>query len=154
VGTWTTVGFVDSKAEGGTTDRPQSYRFTDADLPYEADQLTYRLKQVDTDGTTSLSKEVTVERGAVTELQLLGTYPNPVRTEATVRFAIPDAADAPAVTLRLYDVMGREVRTVTTDATARRHERLLDTDGLSSGVYFLRLQAGSTVKTQRLTVVR
>jgi len=42
-GTWQTVGAVDG---AGTTDEPQSYRFTDEEPPYAADSLTYRLKQV------------------------------------------------------------------------------------------------------------
>lgn len=149
-GKWTQVG---RRAGSGTTTEAQSYRFEDADLPPEADRLTYRLKQVDIDGTTSFSKEVTVERGAVTELQLQDTYPNPARTEATVRYAVPERSEG-EVTLRLYDVLGRQVRTVPTDAKAGRHKHQLDTNALSSGVYFLRLQAGGTVKTQRLTVVR
>jgi hypothetical protein len=43
------VGFVDG---AGTTSEAQSYRFTDAQVPYEASEVTYRLTQVDTDGTT------------------------------------------------------------------------------------------------------
>jgi hypothetical protein len=35
-----------------------------------------------------------------------------------------------------------------------RHERRLDVSGLSNGIYMLRLQAGGTTRTQRLTVVR
>lgn len=68
--------------------------------------MTYRLKQVDADGTTSFSVEVTVDRGPADELQLLGTYPNPARPDATVRFAVSEAADGQDVTLRLCDVMG------------------------------------------------
>ena len=53
-GSWTTVGSVEGK---GTTTEPTSYQYVDEGLPYEADRLTYRLKQVDTDGS-SYSKEV------------------------------------------------------------------------------------------------
>ncbi|MFB6231977.1 MAG: T9SS type A sorting domain-containing protein [Salinibacter sp.] len=147
---WQKVGFVESKASGGTTTEAQTYRFTDTGLPYAADRLEYRLRQVDTDGTTHLSKTVTVERG-VTEVQLLGTYPNPARSRATVRYALPEKQE---VTLRLYDVLGRQVRTVVQAEKAGRHERTLDTSGLSSGLYFLRLQAGGQTRTQKLTVVR
>jgi hypothetical protein len=146
-GAWTRVGSVDG---AGTTSEAQSYRFTDGDLPYEADALTYRLKQVDTDGTEHFSKEITVERG-VDEVQLLGTYPNPARQRATVRYALPEKQE---VTVRLYDVLGRQVRTVVSDQKEGRHKQRLDVGGLSSGVYFLRLQSEGTVRTQKLTVVR
>jgi hypothetical protein len=147
---WTKAGYVESSASGGTTTAAKSYRFTDGDLPYEADALTYRLKQVDTDGSASFSETVTVERG-VTEVQLLGTYPNPARRQATVRYALPEKQET---TIRLYDVLGRQVRTVVSEQKEGRHERMLDVSGLSNGVYFLRLRSGGTIKTQKLTIVR
>ena len=59
---WTKIGFVDSKTEGGTTDEPQSYRFEDTDMPFAADRLKYRLRQVDLDETETLTDPVEVER--------------------------------------------------------------------------------------------
>ena len=144
---WTTVGSVEGS---GTTSQAQSYRFTDDNLSYEADKLTYRLKQVDTDGTEHFSGEVTVERG-VQELELLGTYPNPARQRAIVRYALPETQDA---TVRLYDMLGRRVRTVVSGEQEGRHQRTLDVGALPSGVYFLRLRAGGETETQRLTVVQ
>ena len=149
---WHTVDFVESKAAGGTTTEATQYRFSDADFSYAVDTLAYRLKQVDLDGTTHLTDPVTIGR-TVQELKLLGTFPNPARTRATVRFAVPKDLPTDAVTIRLYDVLGRQVRTVAGDTDAGRHERQLDLSNLSSGVYFLRLRAGSTGKTRRLTVV-
>ena len=146
-GAWKTVGSVEGS---GTTSQVQSYRFTDADLPYEADALTYRLRQVDTDGSAHLSETITVERG-VTEVQLLGTSPNPAQQRATVRYALPEKQKA---SIRLYDVLGRRVRTVANSAQEGRHQRTLDVGSLPSGVYFLRLRAGGETRTQKLTIVR
>jgi hypothetical protein len=151
---WTEIGFVESQVEGGTTTEAQSYRFTDTDVPYDADSLTYRLKQVDTDGSTSYTDPVTVARSAVEQVRLLGTHPNPARSRATAQFAVPEGAAGEGVRLRLYDALGRQVRTVEAPSAAGRHEVLLETSGLPSGVYFLRLTAGSTTKTQKLTVVQ
>ena len=144
---WTDVGFVRG---AGTTSQAQSYRFTDAAVPYEADRLTYRLKQVDADGRTNYSPTRTVDR-KVTEVQLLGTFPNPAQHQATVRYALPETQE---VTIRLYDVLGREVRTVTQGKREGRYEQHVDLGELSSGVYFLRLQSDGEVRTQKLTVVR
>jgi len=148
---WTKIGRVEG---AGTTSEAQSYRFTDADLPFEADTLEYRLKQVDTDGSTSLTDPVTVARGGVERLQLKGTYPNPARGQATVRFAVPEEAETESVEMRLYDVLGRQVRTVKATAEPGRHELELDVSGLGSGTYFLRLQDRRTTTTQKMTVVR
>ena len=144
---WTTVGSVDG---AGTTTEAQRYQFTDEDLPYEADALTYRLRQVDIDGSAHLSEVLTVER-RIDELQLLGTYPNPARSQATLRYAVPERQN---VKIRLYDVLGRRVRTVVDEELKGRHKRRVDLSGLPSGVYFLQLGAGGATKTQKLTVVR
>jgi len=146
-GAWTRVGSVEG---AGTTTEAQSYRFTDGDLPYEADALTYRLRQVDTDGSVNFSETVTVKRG-VDEVEILGTYPNPARGQATVRYALPERRN---VSVRLYDALGREVRTLIRAEQKGRHERQVDLSSLASGAYFLRLRAGEQTRTQRLTVVR
>ena len=149
-GSWTEVGFVESKAAGGTTSEAMSYQFEDADLPYAADKLAYRLRQVDVDGSESLSDRVTIQR-TVDEVELLGTFPNPARAQATVQFAVPGQQK---VALKLYDVMGREGRTLVRGPQEGRTEMQVELSGLSSGIYFLRLQAGGTTKTQKMTVVR
>ncbi|MFB6273255.1 MAG: T9SS type A sorting domain-containing protein [Salinibacter sp.] len=46
------------------------------------------------------------------------------------------------------------MRTITDAVRRGRRERRVDFSGLSSGVYFLRLRAGSTVVTERVTVAR
>jgi hypothetical protein len=150
-GTWTEVGVVEG---GGPTSGAQTYRFTDADLPYAADSLAYRLQVVKAGGSTALTDPVTVGRDGPDGVELLGTAPNPARSRATVRFAVPEDRAADAVRLRLYDVLGRRVRTVRAEAEPGRHEHTLDVTGLSSGVYVLRLQAGGQTKTRKLTVVR
>jgi hypothetical protein len=156
-GTWKEVGFRESKAPGGTTTEAKTYRFRDEDLPYAADTLSYRLRQVDVSGTAQTTDPVRVARSGVSSLQLKETYPNPASRRVTVRFAIPEGA-APAAqgeaTLRLYDVLGREVQSVQTGAEPGRHETQLSVEDLASGVYVLRLQAGETSQTRRLTVVR
>ena len=144
---WATVGRVEGS---GTTSRVQRYQFTDENLPYEADAITYRLKQVDTDGSAHYTKTITVERG-VTEVQLLGTYPNPAGQQATLRYALPERQD---VEVRLYDVLGRQVRTVVQGTKEGRQEQTLDVSKLPSGVYVLRLQSDGQVRTQKLTVVQ
>lgn len=148
--TWKKVGFLESKATGGTTDKALSYRFADADLPFAAEEVTYRLRQIDLDGTASFTDAVTVER-SVSELELRDAFPNPARGQATVRFAVPKRQD---VTLQLYDVLGREVRTLVSKPVDGRHERQVDLSGLASGTYFLRLRAEGKTKTQKLIVVR
>lgn len=82
----------------------------------------------------------------------LSAFPNPVRTQGTLEFTLPTAA---SVTLRVYDVLGREVTTLTEGRrTAGRHTVRLEADRLSSGVYFGRLHVGNQTRTHKFTVVR
>jgi hypothetical protein len=144
---WKKIAFVEG---AGTTSKSTTYRHTDADLPYAADTLRYRLRQVGSDGSKSFTQPIAIDRGAVKELKLLGTYPNPARRQVTVRYKVPETKEK--VTLRIYDVLGRQVRTI--QGKSGRHERRLDVSGLGSGVYFLRLRADGSTRTQKLTVVQ
>ena len=146
-GSWTTLGRVEG---AGTTTDPQVYRFTDATPPFEARTLTYRLKQVDLDGTASYSAPVTVQQ-TVDGVTLRAPFPNPARGQATVQFAVPERQ---RVTIRLYDVLGRQVQTLVDGPREGRASAQVDVRTLPSGVYFLRLQAGGAVRTTRLTVVK
>lgn len=149
--TWTKVGFVEG---AGTTTESKRYRFMDREVPFAADALRYRLKQVDTDGTTTLGGTVTVERAPVDAARLLPPAPNPAREQVRVRFAVPEQDRGAQVALRLYDALGRQVRSARPDVRTGRHVQSLDLSGLSSGAYFLRLTVGDQMDTQRLTVVR
>ena len=147
--TWHRVGWVDGN---GTRARPSTYRFADTDLPYAADTLRYRLVQVDNDGTRAHSKPVAIARSAPNEMALRAPSPNPIRSRATLRYALPEAAE---VRIALYDVMGRRVQTVTEgrQESGRKQIQINGSD-LTSGVYFLRFRADEHVQTQRITVVR
>ncbi len=78
--------------------------------------------------------------------------PNPVRTEATIAFAVPAAA---RVRLSVTASDGREVATLidrTVDAGA--HRVRFDARALPSGTYLYRLEAGGYQITRRMSVVR
>jgi len=144
---WSKIGFVEGN---GTTSQMQSYRFVDKDPSFEAQTLTYRLQQIDTDGSTSYSDEITVRRNPG-EVALFDPVPNPARQQVTVRYAVPEETDA---SLRLFDALGRQVRIVQNRATTGRRKARLDISDLSNGVYVLRLRAGGIVRTQTTTVVK
>ncbi|MFO8231210.1 MAG: T9SS type A sorting domain-containing protein [Longimonas sp.] len=130
----------------------RSVGFTDLGIPFTAQELTYRLRQVDLDGTASYSDQRTVMIGAPVTLQLDAPYPNPVRGMATVNYQLPAAGD---VTIAVYDLLGRKVMTLQDGAQEMGRKSIqMNTQQLASGTYFLRLQTDEDVLTQRLTVVR
>ena len=87
---WTNLGSVEGS---GTTNQPTTYRFEDDDLPFGVDSFRYRLRQVDTDGTTHLSNAVTISRGIVEKVEIRETYPNPTTGRASVDLTIPTGAE-------------------------------------------------------------
>jgi len=151
-GSWSEIQFVDGN---GTTTRTSRYQVRDSDLPYTTGEVTYRLKQVDIDGSTELSDPVTVELGGAQSLALANVYPNPATGPVTVKYTVP-AEMSGDVTLQLFDVLGRVVRTVADEpanATGRQ-KATISTGGLSTGTYFLRLSAGGQTRTEQVTVVQ
>ena len=142
--------FVESKAQGGTTNQPLSYRYRVTNL--DAGEHTFRLKQVDTDGSASFSDPIDVNVGLAGDYNFT-TYPNPVSERATVEFAVKEKEE---VTIALYNTLGQRVKTIYRDTPPAEQTRqiALDTDGLSSGLYILRLQSEGVSATQRISVVK
>ena len=148
-GSWSQIGFREG---AGTTEQAQTYRFTDTEVPFEAEQVRYRLRQKDFGGTTTLSDEVTVELGAPPEARLHAPFPNPSTQQATVRYEVPQQS---TVEIAVYDVLGRRVETIVNgQVPAGREQRAVQTDRLAPGTYFIRMRMGETVQTERLTIVR
>jgi hypothetical protein len=73
-------------------------------------------------------------------IELLPPKPNPFRDRTRLAFRLASAA---RVQLRIYDVTGREVaRPIDGERSAGLHEVEFRANGLSSGLYYCRLQAG------------
>ncbi len=79
--------------------------------------------------------------------------PNPVRVESRARFVLGRAG---TVTLRLFDIQGREVARPLDDVwlEAGSHEARLDARRLAPGLYGLRLDGAEGAVTGKLVVVR
>jgi hypothetical protein len=99
-------------------------------------------------GITSTEKTEEVP----TSYGLEQNYPNPFNPRTTIRYQLPARGH---VSLRVYDMMGREVA-VLADAEQEGGHRsvVFDASNLPSGVYFYRLIVGSFVETKKLVVLR
>jgi L-ascorbate metabolism protein UlaG (beta-lactamase superfamily) len=79
-------------------------------------------------------------------------YPNPFNPSTTINFQLPTNA---FVTLRVYDILGREVATlVNQHRNAGSYSVKFDADNLPSGIYFYRYNAGAYSRTMKLTVLK
>lgn len=79
-------------------------------------------------------------------------YPNPFNPSTTIEYAIPKSE---LVTLKVYDVLGREVATLVNEyKQAGMYKANFNASGLVSGVYFYQLSAGSYVETKKLIMMK
>src|SRR5690606_21501524 len=122
------VGFV---AGYGTTTETKNYSFVDNSV--SAGNFTYRLRQVDFDGTFEYSSEVEVDLSLST-YSLSQNYPNPFNPATTISFSL---ASESKVTLKIFDVLGQEVTTlVNGNLNAGIHNLNFNASSINSGVYF------------------
>jgi lysophospholipase L1-like esterase len=79
-------------------------------------------------------------------------YPNPFNPATTISFSFPTRS---FVSLTVFDALGREVSTLLSERlSAGTYLRQWNAAGLSSGVYFYRLQAGTFIETKKLILLR
>jgi hypothetical protein len=79
-------------------------------------------------------------------------WPNPFNPVTNLRFQLPETAPA---SLRVYDLMGREVAVLASGILAGgEHHLSFDATGLASGVYIARLQSGTYSAATRLLLVK
>ena len=83
---------------------------------------------------------------------LVGNYPNPFNPTTTIRYQL---AEDTFVSLRVYDMLGREVRTLVDGfVKAGTHEATFDASELVSGVYAYRLVTNSITEVKMLNLVK
>ncbi|MFO8100373.1 MAG: T9SS type A sorting domain-containing protein [Salinibacter sp.] len=143
-----TVGFAEGS---GTTDQPQSYRFRVKEL--STGRHHFRLQQVDTDGTTTLTSPITVRVPAGRELALGLVGPNPAQHATTVEFTVQQ--DGRAV-VGLYNVLGQRIKRLYEHGAeaGRTYTVRVPVQDVSSGTYFVRLAGPTGTRTQDVVVVR
>jgi hypothetical protein len=87
-----------------------------------------------------------------TDYQLYANYPNPFNPSTTIAYDLPHDA---TVSLKVYDVMGREVATLVQEyQPAGRHRVQFHPNGLASGAYIYQIQAGSFTDRKRMLYVK
>ncbi len=120
-----------------------------------AGSLTHRAAMSDVlnwfDGSTS-TPELTTQNEIPRAYQLYDNYPNPFNPSTTIRLAIPQNG---FVTLKVYDVLGREVQSlISGQMEAGVHSLVFDGSRFSSGLYFYELNAGKFRTVKKMLLVK
>lgn len=95
---------------------------------------------------------VSQANGIPRQLALSCNYPNPFNPQTTIRYTVPSAQK---IRLAIYDVLGRLVA-VLVDETKEPGEYSVQFNGagLSSGVYFARLEAGPSAIVRQIVLMK
>ncbi len=87
-------------------------------------------------------------------------YPNPFNPTTKIQFTLPSPSEGEGSgvrfsTLKIYDILGREITTlINKDLAPGNYDVDFNANGLASGVYFYRLEAGSFVQTKKMILLR
>ncbi|HLP17839.1 MAG TPA: cohesin domain-containing protein, partial [Bacteroidota bacterium] len=100
-----------------------------------------------------IATSVKEEKGqAPADFSLSANYPNPFNPSTTIEFTLPVRA---AVTLKVYDILGRECATLVNETLGQgRHRAVFNAGKLSSGIYLYRLQAGTFLSSRRMLLLK
>ncbi|MBK6913528.1 MAG: T9SS type A sorting domain-containing protein [Ignavibacteriales bacterium] len=101
----------------------------------------------------------TKETIAPTGYTLFQNYPNPFNPKTTIEYEVPEKSN---VTIKIYDILGREVKTLVDNEEKIRWKYKVEFDAtnIASGVYFYRMQvnpvsgAGSFTETKKMVVLK
>ena len=111
------------------------------------------LKQIDYNGNYkyyNLTEDVSIE--APNKFHVSQNYPNPFNPSTIIKY---DVAKQGYVKILVYDILGREVKTLVNELLKPgRYEALFDGSNLTTGVYYYRMNAGDYSETKKMLLIK
>jgi hypothetical protein len=139
---WAKIGFIEGH---GTTIEKNSYLFTD-DFTNNNYQgiVKYRLKQIDYDGSFNYSGTVMVDLNIKARGYFLDqNFPNPFNPSTKIRFNIPEQSK---VKVQIINVLGKVVDELSDEVLSQgTYEKTWNASKVASGIYYVRMEAESSV---------
>lgn len=133
----------------GTTTEPKSYSFTDKNV---YGSLSYRLKQIDFDGSYELSNLVKVEVEIPFEFSLGQNYPNPFNPATNIVYTLPLESK---VRLIVINSLGETIELLVNKTQSEgKYDIVWNAENYPSGVYFYHLQAGSFIEIKKMILLK
>jgi Secretion system C-terminal sorting domain len=140
----------------GSTEQSATFSFSiDKNAPTGQKQnLTFQI----TSGGQQWTKQIAVKAGVPNQFELYHNFPNPFNPSTTISYQLPTDSK---VSLKIYDVLGREVATLLDNQTkpAGYYEQQWNASHYASGMYVYRLfwmdQSGKTsMATKSMVMVK
>lgn len=144
---WQKIGFVKG---AGTTSEIKNYNFVDT---YSTNgMVSYRLRQIDFDGSFLYSKTINFIIGAPQQFVLNQNFPNPFNPSTSISFSIPKATN---VRLTIYNQIGeRVVELINKNLEAGSYNYNWNAPRQSSGIYFYEMQTDDYRSVRKMTLIK
>jgi len=144
---WEKIGFVQGN---GNSNSPKYYSFIDKNLL--SGYYSYRLKQIDYDGSYTYSDVLKVKVDYKPQILDVKNYPNPFNPITKIYYEIPEDG---FVTLKIYNALGKEIKTlINENKIAGSYEIEFDASGLPTGIYFNVLQVGDKRVVRKMQLIK
>lgn len=93
-----------------------------------------------------------ISDGMPKHFRLYDNYPNPFNPTTQIQYDLASASD---VRIRVFDVIGRQITTlVNAQQSPGTYNVRFDASGLSSGIYFYRIETDSFVATKQMMLIK
>lgn len=125
---------------------------SDGDNVIGGERFTFRIPAAATSAKASIAEE---EKALILsdESQTIACYPNPFQESTTIEFYL--AKDANAVILKVYNILGEEVRSINVKTTKGKGSTKVESKGLESGIYFYSLIIdGKSTEKQKMILIK
>lgn len=101
-------------------------------------------------GTTGISTNLNSE--IPNEYSLSQNYPNPFNPSTKIKYSVPVNG---RVSIKVFDILGKEVLTLVNEIRSTgNYETEFNGINLSSGIYFLKMEAGEFVDVKRMILIK
>lgn len=141
------IGFVKGN---GTTTNLSTYSFTDKNVK---ENYSYRLKQIDFDGTFAYSNIVNASASSLpTTFALAQNFPNPFNPSTSISYSLPKAG---VVTLAIFNTLGQKVKEVVNGfQEVGNYTVSINASDLSSGNYIYNLSLNGQSINKKMLLLK
>ena len=146
-GNFSKIGYIPGF---GTTTDSKTYSYTDKKIV--TGTYTYRLKQIDFNGTYQYSDAINVKMDVPMQYALEQNYPNPFNPNTTIKYSIPEDG---FVNLEVFNLLGESVATIVNSTQkAGSYQVKFDASQLSSGIYIYKLKSGNFNSVKKMLLMK
>ena len=144
---WEVLGFIPGR---GTTSEQSEYSFQDE--IHLSGIYSYRLKQIDFDGSYKFSNEISADVKTLVDFNLEQNYPNPFNPVTIIKFSLPETDN---VSLIIYNTVGQKItELVNGKLDAGKYSYQWNASDVATGMYIYELRTSNFVSVKKMILLK